>query len=115
METIILADYLDEALDRSGQEPMYRQLFARMQQAILSGRLAPCTKLASSRNLVTDLGVGRNTVLHVYDQLTAEGYVESTTGNGIYVADTAPGDAQRPRTRTPPIAQKRRCRGTARG
>src|SRR6185437_9592411 len=61
-----------------------------MQQAILTAQLPPGAKLPSSRTLATDLGIARNTVLHVYDQLTAEGYVLSTTGSGTYVADTRP-------------------------
>jgi len=92
MDTIILADWLSARLDRSAAEPMYRQVLELMQQAILTGQLAPGTKLPSSRTLAIDLGIARNTVLHVYDQLTAEGYVTSTTGSGTYVADTAPRD-----------------------
>ncbi|MFM0325005.1 MocR-like pyridoxine biosynthesis transcription factor PdxR [Caballeronia glebae] len=92
MDTIILADWLSARLDRTAAEPMYRQVLELMQQAILTGQLAPGTKLPSSRTLAIDLGIARNTVLHVYDQLTAEGYVNSTTGSGTYVADTAPRD-----------------------
>src|SRR5215469_5478718 len=90
MDTIILADWLSARLDRTAAEPMYRQVLELMQQAILTGQLAPGTKLPSSRTLAIELGIARNTVLHVYDQLTAEGYVVSTTGSGTYVADTAP-------------------------
>nr|WP_284508146.1 PLP-dependent aminotransferase family protein [Caballeronia sp. AZ1_KS37] len=92
VDTIILADWLSARLDRTAAEPMYRQVLELMQQAILTSQLAPGTKLPSSRTLAIDLGIARNTVLHVYDQLTAEGYVNSTTGSGTYVADTAPRD-----------------------
>jgi GntR family transcriptional regulator / MocR family aminotransferase len=87
---VILSEWLAAQLDRQSAEPAYRQLLQLMQQAILTGRLAPGTKLPSSRTLAGDLGVARNTVLHVYDQLSAEGYVLSTTGSGTYVADTRP-------------------------
>ncbi|WP_143137753.1 GntR family transcriptional regulator, partial [Burkholderia ubonensis] len=90
MDTVILADWLSARLDRSSSEPMYRQLLQLMQQAILTGELGPGTKLPSSRTLAADLSIARNTVLHVYDQLTAEGYVLTTTGSGTYVADTRP-------------------------
>ena len=90
MDTVILADWLSARLDRSSPEPMYRQLLQQMQQAILTGELGPGTKLPSSRTLAADLSIARNTVLHVYDQLTAEGYVLTTTGSGTYVADTRP-------------------------
>lgn len=90
MDTVIVADWLSARLDRSSSEPMYRQLLQLMQQAILTGELGPGTKLPSSRTLAGDLSIARNTVLHVYDQLTAEGYVLTTTGSGTYVADTRP-------------------------
>jgi GntR family transcriptional regulator/MocR family aminotransferase len=90
---VILSDWLAAQLDKSGLEPVYRQLLRLMQQAILTGKLAPGTKLPSSRTLAGDLGIARNTVVHVYDQLSAEGYVLSTTGSGTYVADTRPDTA----------------------
>ncbi|MEM5326554.1 PLP-dependent aminotransferase family protein [Paraburkholderia sp. JHI2823] len=90
---VILSEWLAAQLDKESAEPAYRQLLQLMQQAILTGRLAPGTKLPSSRLLAADLGVARNTVLHVYDQLSAEGYVISTTGSGTYVADTRPDSA----------------------
>ncbi|QCP50739.1 PLP-dependent aminotransferase family protein [Trinickia violacea] len=93
MDTVILSDSLAAQLDRGSTEPGYRQLLRLMQQAILTGQLAPGTKLPSSRTLATDLRIARNTVVHVYDQLTAEGYVLSTTGSGTYVADTRPDTA----------------------
>src|ERR1700747_3683400 len=76
-----------------------------MQQAILTGQLPPGTKLPSSRMLAADLGIARNTVLHVYDQLTAEGYVISTTGSGTYVADTRPDTAAVNMRRKPTVAR----------
>jgi GntR family transcriptional regulator/MocR family aminotransferase len=90
---VILFDWLAAQLDKASGEPVYRQLLQLMQQAILTGQLAPGTKLPSSRLLAADLGIARNTVLHVYDQLSAEGYVLSTTGSGTYVADTRPDSA----------------------
>nr|WP_321946105.1 PLP-dependent aminotransferase family protein [Paraburkholderia sp. J10-1] len=93
MAMVILSEWLAAQLDKESAEPAYRQLLQLMQQAILTGRLAPGTKLPSSRTLAGDLGVARNTVLHVYDQLSAEGYVISTTGSGTYVADTRPDSA----------------------
>ncbi len=101
MDTIILSDWLGTRLERDAAEPMYRQVLRLVQHAILTGQLAPGTKLPSSRTLADDLDIARNTVLRVYDQLTAEGYVLSTTGSGTYVADTRPDTAAvRPRVFT---------------
>ncbi len=108
---MILSDWLAARLDRTAAEPVYRQTLRLMQQAILTGQLPPGTKLPSSRTLAEDLGIARNTVLHVYDQLTAEGYVISTTGSGTYVADTRPDTAAMNARKQPVVtsvdAQKR--------
>ena len=104
MDTVILSDWLAARLDRTAGEPVYRQVLGLMQQAILTGQLLPGAKLPSSRMLASDLGIARNTVLHVYDQLTAEGYVLSTTGSGTYVADTRPDTAAVNARKAPPAA-----------
>src|SRR3978361_1397229 len=69
MDSIILSDWLQQRFDAAAAEPAYRQLFRLVQQAILSGRLAAGTKLPSSRSLGADLGIARNTVIQVYEQL----------------------------------------------
>jgi len=90
LNSIILSDWLVQRLTNVAGEPAYRQINRLIQQAILTGQLAPGAKLPSSRILADELKVARNTVLHVYEQLTAEGYVVSSTGSGTYVADTRP-------------------------
>ncbi|MFN3626488.1 PLP-dependent aminotransferase family protein [Parvibaculum sp.] len=78
------------ALDADAAAPLYRQLYDALREAILEGRLAPGARLPSSRLLASELGVGRNTVLAAYDQLTAEGYLEGQVGAGTVVAATLP-------------------------
>lgn len=80
------------ALDRTSEEPLYRQLYFAIREAILEGRLRPGTRLPSTRSLATDLDVSRNTVVIAFDQLLAEGYVEGRTGAGTYVSATLPED-----------------------
>jgi GntR family transcriptional regulator/MocR family aminotransferase len=55
---------------------LHRQLYGRVRELVLSGRLAPGTRLPSSRGLARDLGCARNTVVAAYDQLLSEGYLE---------------------------------------
>jgi GntR family transcriptional regulator/MocR family aminotransferase len=47
-------------------------------------------KLPSTRALASQLNVSRNTVLNAYQQLMVEGYLESTVGNGTFVAQVLP-------------------------
>ncbi|MFF4548779.1 PLP-dependent aminotransferase family protein [Streptomyces sp. NPDC001406] len=62
-----------------------RALQAALREAIRSGRLAPGTRLPSSRDLAADLGVSRGLVTEAYEQLTAEGYLRSDRGAGTWV------------------------------
>ena len=43
------------ALDRAGEEALYRQLYFAIRDAILQGRLRPGTRLPSTRSLAADL------------------------------------------------------------
>lgn len=86
----MLSDWLAQRLDRSDSQPLYRQLHRLLQQAILSRELSAGTRLPPSRMLAEELGLARNTVIQVYEQLALEGYVSSTTGRGTFVADTSP-------------------------
>jgi GntR family transcriptional regulator/MocR family aminotransferase len=92
MRASVLSDWLAQRLDRGNGQPIYRQLHRLLQQAILSRELPAGSKVPSSRLLANELGIARNTVTQVYEQLALEGYVTSTTGRGTFVADSAPDD-----------------------
>ncbi|SUX29892.1 HTH-type transcriptional regulatory protein gabR [Chromobacterium vaccinii] len=87
-----LVDYLQPRLTRNGSEHLSRQLYRQLRELIRLHRLAGGSALPASRALAQTLRLGRNTVLSAYDQLAAEGYLESRHGSGTYVCD-AFGDA----------------------
>jgi GntR family transcriptional regulator / MocR family aminotransferase len=72
-------------LDRENGIPMYIQLADYIKQEILSGRIKPKEKLPSKRNLSNYLGLSLNTIQSAYEQLCAEGYVESKPRKGLFV------------------------------
>ncbi|WDV56725.1 PLP-dependent aminotransferase family protein [Streptomyces coeruleorubidus] len=72
-----------------------RSLQAALREAVRSGRLAPGTRLPSSRDLAADLGVSRGLITEAYEQLTAEGYLRSGRGAGTWVGSAV--RAARPR------------------
>ncbi|WP_081809379.1 PLP-dependent aminotransferase family protein [Mycobacterium sp. URHB0044] len=76
-----------------------------LRDAIRSGRLAPGTRLPSSRTLAVDLGLARNTVARAYSELVAEGWLTTRHGSGTAVSQRAAGvmrsGAARPK-RPPP-------------
>ncbi|WDD91307.1 PLP-dependent aminotransferase family protein [Burkholderia sp. FERM BP-3421] len=91
MRSSVLSDWLAQRLVRGGgAQPIYRQLHRLLQQAILSRELPAGARFPSSRLLAAELGIARNTVTQVYEQLALEGYVTSATGRGTFVADSAP-------------------------
>jgi len=84
-------------IDHGSRQPIYKQLFREVRLAIISGRIAPCAKLPATRVLARELGLSRNTVVSVFDQLAAEGYVSCCVGDGTYVSGTLPEDHLLPR------------------
>ncbi|MFJ8462883.1 MocR-like pyridoxine biosynthesis transcription factor PdxR [Streptomyces swartbergensis] len=83
-----------------------RGLTDALREAVSSGRLAPGTRLPSSRALAADLGIARNTVADAYAGLVAEGWLTARQGSGTRVADRAvvppTGRAPHPRERSRP-------------
>src|SRR5215471_15449064 len=77
-------------LDTTSSVPLYRQLYDRLRLAILTGQLATGTRLPATRTLADQLGVSRNTVYLAYQQLLAEGYIDSKVGHGTTVARVIP-------------------------
>lgn len=59
-----------------------------LREAIRSGRLAPGSRLPSTRSLCTQLGISRGVVSEAYSQLAAEGYLDTRAGAGTRVAST---------------------------
>ncbi|WP_283148792.1 PLP-dependent aminotransferase family protein [Silvimonas soli] len=90
MRTSLLSDWLAQRLDKASVEPSYRQLQRLLREAILAHELPAGRKLPSSRMLATELGIARNTVIQVYEQLAVEGYLLAGTGSGTFVADSSP-------------------------
>ncbi|MBX4174742.1 GntR family transcriptional regulator, partial [Streptomyces geysiriensis] len=82
----------DLHLDRTGPG-LRRGLTDALREAVRGGRLAPGTRLPSSRSLAADLGVARNTVAEVYADLVAEGWLAARQGSGTRVADRTPATA----------------------
>jgi GntR family transcriptional regulator/MocR family aminotransferase len=87
-------------LDTKSEMPLYRQLYNCLRKAILTGQLAPGTRLQSSREISKELGVSRNTVVNAFEQLLAEGYLESQVGSGTYVSRALPEELLNVKTMT---------------
>jgi GntR family transcriptional regulator/MocR family aminotransferase len=69
-------------LDRRLRDSLQSQLNRQIRQLIMAGQLAAGVRLPSTRDLVTQLGASRNTIVYAFDQLVAEGFLESRVGSG---------------------------------
>jgi len=70
------------------REPLFRQVYAGLRKAILSGGLRSGERLPSTRDLAEQLGISRTVVVLAYDHLLAEGFVEGRRGSGTYVSSS---------------------------
>ncbi|MEK2491248.1 PLP-dependent aminotransferase family protein [Kitasatospora purpeofusca] len=100
--------HLDLTERRAAGAGLRAALEDALREAVQDGRLAPGTRLPSSRALGEDLGIARNTVVEAYGQLTAEGWLGARPGSGTTVADRA---APRPAGRPAAVRADRRPTG----
>nr|WP_206704455.1 PLP-dependent aminotransferase family protein [Bacillus wiedmannii] len=64
---------------------MYVQLYEYIKKEIKDGTIPAFTKLPAKRKLASYLQVSKNTVEAAYEQLLAEGYIESASRKGYFV------------------------------
>jgi len=72
-------------LDHQSGEPLYRQLYGKLRDAILHQRLARGEKLPPTRELANTLELNRTTVAAAYELLESEGLIRGHVGRGSFV------------------------------
>ena len=77
-------------VETSSGMPITRQIAAQIRAQCASGTLQHGQRLPSVRALAAELDVNQNTILRVYDRLTAEGLLERRHGDGTFVTDRVP-------------------------
>jgi GntR family transcriptional regulator/MocR family aminotransferase len=85
-----LPDFLLQRIERGSGQAVNRQIYQVIREAILAHGLPVGLQLPSSRDLAKELAMSRNTVTNAYEQLIAEGYLETRQGAGTFIADTVP-------------------------
>ena len=73
------------ALDNTSVSPKYIQIAQQVINAIQRGYLTEGTKLPGTRKFGELLGVNRNTVVAVYDELASQGWVDIVANKGTFV------------------------------
>lgn len=77
-------------LEPQSAVPLYEQIESFLRQNILDGSLEPETRLPSTRQLASELGVSRITVNNAYASLESDGLISSREGSGTFVTPPAP-------------------------
>lgn len=73
-------------ISNSSDKPIYEQISTQLKNAVISGELKPGDKLPSIRQLASDLRISVITTKRSYQDLEAEGFVETVQGKGSFVA-----------------------------
>lgn len=67
-------------------KPIYEQITSQMKAMIMSGELKTGDPIPSMRSLAKTIHVSVITVQKAYEDLTGDGFIETTVGRGSFVA-----------------------------
>lgn len=81
---------MEVIISNSSGRPIYEQITDQIKAQIMSGALKAGDPLPSMRALASDLRVSVITTKRAYNDLEAEGFVETVAGKGSFVAAQDP-------------------------
>ncbi|MDQ6479900.1 PLP-dependent aminotransferase family protein [Dyadobacter sp. LHD-138] len=73
-------------INKSDRQPVYLQIANQLTELIRTGIILSGHQLLSSRQLADTMDIHRKTVVRAYDELLAQGWLESRAGSGTFVA-----------------------------
>ncbi len=73
-------------IDEKSRKPKYIQIYDGVKAEIVSGILKSGDTMPPIRKMAQELCVSKNTIDRVYQELLAEGYINSIQGSGFFVA-----------------------------
>ncbi len=73
-------------ISNSSDKPIYEQICAQVKNLIMNGTLSAGEALPSMRALAKDLHISVITVQRAYEDLTRDGFIETVSGKGSFVA-----------------------------
>lgn len=73
-------------ISNSSGRPIYEQITSQIKNMIMTGTLEPGTPLPSMRILAKELHISVITTKRAYNDLEQEGFIETVTGKGSFVA-----------------------------
>ena len=73
-------------ISTSSDKPIYEQICMQVKNLIMNGTLSAGEALPSMRALAKDLHISVITVQRAYEDLTRDGFIETVSGKGSFVA-----------------------------
>lgn len=73
-------------ISNSSDKPIYEQICIQIKNQIMNGTLAAGEALPSMRMLAKDLHISVITVQRAYEDLTRDGFIDTVSGKGSFVA-----------------------------
>lgn len=73
-------------ISNSSNKPIYEQICLQIKSLIMDGTLSSGEALPSMRSLAKDLHISVITVQRAYEDLTRDGFIETVSGKGSFVA-----------------------------
>lgn len=73
-------------ISNSSPDPIYEQITKQLKAQIISGELVEAEALPSIRRLAKELQISVITTKRAYDELEREGFINTVSGKGTYVA-----------------------------
>ena len=77
---------MDILISNASGKPIYEQITTQIKNMIISGKLQPTDPLPSMRALARDLRISVITTKRAYEDLERDGFIETVTGKGSFVA-----------------------------
>lgn len=79
-------DEMEILISNSSDKPIYEQICIQIKSMIMDGTLSTGEALPSMRALAKDLHLSVITVQRAYEDLTRDGFIETVSGKGSFVA-----------------------------
>ena len=78
---------MDIIISNSSDKPIYEQIATQIKKMIISRELSPGEALPSMRFLAKELRISVITTKRAYSDLERDGFIETVTGKGSFVAN----------------------------
>lgn len=85
---------MEIVISNSSDKPIYEQISSQIKNKIMNGTLEAGEMLPSMRALAKDLHISVITVQRAYEDLTRDGFIETVSGKGSFVASQNKGFIQ---------------------